>query len=888
MGRFVRYTKSLVLSSVLLGSHVSAMTIDESILSAMDSNPVVKERLSNFKQTQQDLNIANSEWLPKLDLVSTAGVAEAGNIKDYVDDVNYKYYTNSLKLTQNLFNGFSTTHKIKYQEARVLAAAYHYLENANDIAFQTVGAYIDLIRSYKLLQIAQDSLEINQKIYEDVQELYDAGLTTSSEVAKIQSSLSLARSNVMVQKNNTKDKHFRVKRLLGKDVALSDMKLPKLNIPMPESRQRATMMAIKSNPSILVSNYNIKGAQALYHEAKSKFYPIINFELEQILNDSHQRDNGFETVDDRSRAYLSFTWNLYNGGADSATLQKQRSNIHKEVEIQRDLKRQTIEGLELSWSAYSMIKDQLNHLYNYKNYSEQTLENYIEEYELGRRTLLDLLSAQNDLANAKTEITNAEFDRLYAQYRILDAMGMLVETILGDTNRYDKYLQPVNEPFAIQEDRLPINKDADNDTIVDALDICDNSPEGVNLTPYGCEDRGKDSDFDGVIDGIDQCEETSVGLKVDKRGCAQDSKENIFENDTEAFVGNVDAYSENSPKKSEDEGVYDYKYSFLAEKNVASKKIDNTLMYEHFEVIKRFDAINMHEDSADAIDAIAAYYDLQENENVIVTVIGHSGSKEDANQSAANYAKDITNALVEQGIKRHKIYTQNRANLDQAFLETECEDPALNDRVLVTLYKPKTDIKDSDGDGIINMFDMCKDTLKGVNVDNEGCPLDSDGDGVADAADECPDTAKGYEVDAKGCVLKIDLEVNFAVNSTQLAPEAMDKVQAFAKFLQDNTNFETTITGHTSISGGESKAYNINLSKQRAKSVKEALVKLGVDASRIKTVGKGPNQPIASNDTKEGRAQNRRIEATLHDTIIHDEENTVPQNEEVPSGWSLQ
>ena len=885
---FVKKIKLSLALSLCLSTSTYAMTVEESVLSALDTNPVVQERLKNFKHTQQDLKIAKSEWFPKLDLYSTIGIADAGNIKDYVDDVNYKYYTNSLKFTQNIFNGFSTTHKVEYQEARVLAAAHHYVENANDIAFQTVGAYIDLIRSYKLMQIAQESLEINQKIYEDVQVLFDSGLTTRSEVTKIQASLSLAKSNLMVQKNNVQDKHFRVKRLLGRDLSLSDMVLPKLDIPMPESRQRATMIAINNNPSILVSNYNIKGAQALYHESRSKFYPVINFEAEQILNDSHQRDNGFDTVDDRSRAYISLQWNLYNGGADSAARQKQRSNIHKEIQIQRDLKRQTIEGLELSWSAYEMIKDQLKHLYSYQKFSEETLENYIEEYELGRRTLLDLLSAQNDLTNSKTEIADAEFDRLYAQYRILDAMGVLVETLLGDTSRYDKYLEPVNKPFEILEDELPVQKDADNDTIVDTLDICDNSPKGANISAYGCEDKFEDGDFDGVIDGIDQCPQTIIGSQVDERGCAVESSQKKFDNDIEVFLTSPKQYDSSSPSKTQEEGLYDHKYSFLRNKNVASTDLDNKLMYEHFDLIKRFDALDMNkEDNSAEIEDIVAFYKNLGTTDAIVTVIGHSGTKGKAKENSQEYALGVTQALKDAGIESDKLVTEYRANLDKEFLETECNDEDLNDRVLVTIYKSKKGLDDTDGDGVIDMFDKCPDTPKGVKVNKDGCGLDDDKDGIQNHLDKCPNTPKGYEVDENGCVLKIDLEVKFDNDSYQIKADAMQKVKAFAKFLQDNKKFNTTITGHTSIKGTESKAYNIKLSKQRAKSVKDLLVKLGVDSKRIATQGVGPNEPLATNDTEEGRAQNRRIEATLNIVNENANKSDVKTNDTASSGWKL-
>lgn len=364
---------SVIASSVcLLGMNLQALTLKESVLEAMETNPVVQERLKNFNETQQDLEIAKSEWLPSLDYRATFGRNEAGNLKDgttessynhNVIDESYNHYTQSLKLTQNIFNGFSTTHKIDYQKARILGAAHHYLENANDIAFQMVGAYLDVVRSYQLLQNAKDNVVINEKIYKDVQSLYDQGLTTKSEMTKIYASLSLAKSNLVVQKNNSVDKEFRFKRLLGRDADISSFTLPTLNYAMPESKERATMYAIQNNPSILVSNFNIKGAQALYKEKKSKFYPTVDLEVEQVFNDVNRRNN-FDMPDDRLKAYVVLSWNLYKGGAHTADVQKSKSTINKEVELQRDLKRQTIEGLELSWSAYEMLGQQLEELYN--------------------------------------------------------------------------------------------------------------------------------------------------------------------------------------------------------------------------------------------------------------------------------------------------------------------------------------------------------------------------------------------------------------------------------------------------------------------------------------------------------------------------------------------
>ena len=135
----------------------------------------------------------------------------------------------------------------------------------------------------------------------------------------------------------------------------------------------------------------------------------------------------------------------------------------------------------MSWSAYEMLGQQLDELYKYYEYSQETLASYQSEYEMGRRTLLDLLSAQNDLVNSKSQIINAQMDKLFAQYRILDAMGLLVNAVVDDKQNYDKIVSPTVKPFDIVKDELPVNLDVDKDGVVDSLDICDNSKNNDDI-----------------------------------------------------------------------------------------------------------------------------------------------------------------------------------------------------------------------------------------------------------------------------------------------------------------------------------------------------------------------------------------------------------------------
>ncbi len=207
---------------------------------------------------------------------------------------------------------------------------------------------------------------------------------------------------------------------------------------------------------------------------------------------------------------------------------------------------------------------------------------------------------------------------------------------------------------------------------------------------------------------------------------------------------------------------------------------------------------------------------------------------------------------------------------------------------------------DSDGDGVVDALDKCPNTPAGRKVNADGCELDSDGDGAVDALDKCPNTPAGVKVDAQGCPLdsdgdgvpdyldkcptvpaattdgcpppgpvaapepppppaKLVLEgVNFDNDSAKLRYDADEILDKAAATLKEWGDVKVEVAGYTDSNNSD--AYNLELSNRRANAVRDYLISKGIDAGRLTAKGYGETNPIADNDTEEGRAKNRRVE----------------------------
>lgn len=175
---------------------------------------------------------------------------------------------------------------------------------------------------------------------------------------------------------------------------------------------------------------------------------------------------------------------------------------------------------------------------------------------------------------------------------------------------------------------------------------------------------------------------------------------------------------------------------------------------------------------------------------------------------------------------------------------------------------------DSDFDGVADYIDQCPDNAVGAAVDSVGCPLDTDGDGVPNGLDDCPYTLTGMAVDQRGCIdlqmlaKPMVLNIDYSSGSFEIDPKTRGRLESLSRILLFVDDVRIEINGYTDNIGLP--VNNQKLSEKRANRVRGFLVTQGMDEARIKVFGRGETNFVASNQTADGRAKNRRVEIVFY------------------------
>jgi len=398
---------------------LSALTIEEMVQETIDTNPSMQKVLSDYKAVQYDLDRAKAGYLPTLDLTGGIGPEHTDKLA-YDNDLTRKEI--GLVGTENLFEGFKTKYDIKEQKARIEGARQSVLQEANRLALRATEVYLKVVESRDILELQKENIQTHERIYNMIKQKVDSGLGRRSDVEQTRGRLSLAYANYISQMNNYQDAMANFAKVYGKTVSSSELVRPETPALPSNNLDELSNLALQYHPSLLLEKADVKTRQAQYNKDRSAFYPKVDAQLSgEIKNDI----NGINGKDNNYQAMLRLYYNLYNGGRDEAKRLQNIQYVTSQEESKNSKIRDAEEQVKLAWLTNQIVSRQITCLEQHQKMTEVTSDSYAKEYQLGRRSLLDLLNVELENNNARQEMVKAQSNLSFASYRILDATGLL-------------------------------------------------------------------------------------------------------------------------------------------------------------------------------------------------------------------------------------------------------------------------------------------------------------------------------------------------------------------------------------------------------------------------------------------------------------------------------
>lgn len=429
--------KHTVLSWVLcMGASglASAATLQEVVVDNIGQSPEVQRALQNYAAVIQEIRQARAGYYPTLDATLGYGY-EWTDKENGIQDQELDRREARLNLNQMIFDGFATRSEVQRQQARAASRASNYKDTAQRYVLASSRAYLEVQRREQLLQLAKESLYNHVKLYDQIRRRSESGMGTLASLQQAEGRLALSEVNMLAAENNLRDARANYRRVVGQPVPETLEPFDSSTLVLPGTLEAAVEKGLANQPVAGLAQADVEAAVAQRDAARSRMYPRLDLEVERRWDENI---DGIEGDDEDLTAMLRLRYNLFNGGADKARIRQTEHQIGEAQAIQRDAQRQIRESVELSWNAHEILKRQLEHLEKHVRSSEDTRNSYKKQFDIGQRSLLDLLDTENEVFSAKNQLAEARVDSEIAKLRILTGTGEILEAL-------DVELPPVEE-----------------------------------------------------------------------------------------------------------------------------------------------------------------------------------------------------------------------------------------------------------------------------------------------------------------------------------------------------------------------------------------------------------------------------------------------------------
>lgn len=402
-------------------AQASSEQLREVAQQALASNPQVQSAYHGFLGAEHQVEAARGGYLPSIDV--SAGIGRESSEGDGRGSIDSDFA--EISLNQMIYDGFATRSEVERLDRVKLVSYYELLDASEEVTLEVIQAYQDMRRYRELVELARENYTKHLEVFEQTEQRVMAGAGRRVDLEQISGRLALAESNLITEASNLHDVSARYQRLVGALPAEVLAPAPSFEGKLPASVNDAVQLAYEGNPGFHAAIENIAAASAERDGTRSAFQPRLDFRATAGTNNlddvTGRRDS--QSVE------LVASMNLYRGGSDLASFRR-ASDLLEQASSQRDLECTNVrQTTQIAYNDTRRLREQLRHLNQHRQSIDRVRGAYQQQFDIGQRTLLDVLDSENEYFEASRAYVNAQYDVTIADAQTLAAMGRLMPTL---------------------------------------------------------------------------------------------------------------------------------------------------------------------------------------------------------------------------------------------------------------------------------------------------------------------------------------------------------------------------------------------------------------------------------------------------------------------------
>jgi adhesin transport system outer membrane protein len=446
---------------LLCATPALGVELRDAVQSALSTNPEIRQAVANRIATQEERVQATGLYYPRISVEGSAGVRSLRNPTRRsigLADQTLWPIEGDLIVQQLLYDSGGREAEIRRQASRTDAAASRVEERSEFVALNVSRAYIDYLLQERLVAIAQDNVTFHERLAGDLREGVSRGSISVADQQQAEERLQSARARVTEAREDLETAGIQFRTLTGMPIDSVSLP-PDLSQCMPASLEDAEQLARNNNPRVQEAIADLNTAREEVRAARAAIGP--KFTLEGRARAGHDLD-GFAGRTTDLQALGVIRWELYNGGIKEANVREQQNRAD---EVHGRLFQRTRQAEEDVRSAWSRLQNQtalVNELETQAKITDDLLLSYREQFNIGRRSLLDVLDAQNTRYNVQAQTETARLAKLFAQYRVLASANRLIECLgvqmpaAARADQRARYKVNPIPPTDLQENSMPL------------------------------------------------------------------------------------------------------------------------------------------------------------------------------------------------------------------------------------------------------------------------------------------------------------------------------------------------------------------------------------------------------------------------------------------------